>query len=581
MAAHHLVKCHGLRSNVGYMKTEDADIAMIYMDEKGLELHQLELIEGTLPQAKNEIVVTKGILSELSQNGEVGDTITVPYQVERNGWLDYAQEKEFVISGFLADTELGLKEKAFTTFVSEDFLKKEVPEEQVAYRFILQVQTDTFTTTEEIEADIAFLAGQFGIKEQSVKVNKDSLWVNYIDPAYVPGIIVLAGVITIYSIYYVSMAVTGLFFMVIATIISCADPEETSRNNFRAQYEMAPKIKFGDKEHPELEWKQVMKENPMTEELKQKILRIQGISSVEVYEKTYVTSDAFQGDREWIVGIPETGKKELEEGMIEGSVTYEELMSGDKVVVDEQLFYWYPNLKPGDILEVTVEDGDETHTRKLEVAAIGDYPLSFRGFSFLIMAGEGIRTFSSHNLNYNYHIYADEPYSEEVEVQLNEILDESDRILMDTWKEAYELDKSNITMVSGVCYIFLGVLGIICIMNMINMMINSVHVRKKEIGILQAVGMSNGQLRKMLRIEGMFYTIGTLIIAVGGVSLAGYPVYLWARENGLLSISEYHYPLLPAIIVVIVLTAVQMILTLVLGKSVKKESLIDRIRFSN
>lgn len=267
--------------------------------------------------------------------------------------------------------------------------------------------------------------------------------------------------------------------------------------------------------------------------------------------------------------------------MIEGIVTYEELMSGDKVVVDEQLFYWYPNLKPGDILEVTVEDGDGTHNRKLEVAAIGDYPLSFRGFSFLIMAGEGIRTFSSHNLNYNYHIYADEPYSEEVEVQLNEILDESDRILMDTWKEAYELDKSNITMVSGVCYIFLGVLGIICIMNMINMMINSVHVRKKEIGMLQAIGMSDIQLRKMLRIEGMFYTIGTLIIAIGGGSLAGYPVYLWARENGLLSISEYHYPLLPAIIVVIVLTAVQMILTLVLGKSVKKESLIDRIRFSN
>ena len=31
MAAHHLVKCHGLRSDVGYKKTEDADIAMIDM----------------------------------------------------------------------------------------------------------------------------------------------------------------------------------------------------------------------------------------------------------------------------------------------------------------------------------------------------------------------------------------------------------------------------------------------------------------------------------------------------------------------------------------------------------------------
>ena len=39
---------------------------------------------------------------------------------------------------------------------------------------------------------------------------------------------------------------------------------------------------------------------------------------------------------------------------------------------------------------------------------------------------------------------------------------------------------------------------------------------------MQAVGMSDGQLQIMLQLEGLFYTIGTLLIAVGGGSIAGY-----------------------------------------------------------
>ena len=149
------------------------------------------------------------------------------------------------------------------------------------------------------------------------------------------------------------------------------------------------------------------------------------------------------------------------------------------------------------------------------------------------------------------------------------------------WKDVYEECKSNMALTSGVCYAFLAILGIICIMNMINTMIHSVHVRKKELGMLQAVGMSDGQLRQMLQVEGLFYTLGTLFIAVGGGSLAGYPVFLWAKDNAIFNISNYHYPVQAAIVVAMVLLSVQFVLTLILQKATKKESLIDRIRFTN
>ena len=118
-------------------------------------------------------------------------------------------------------------------------------------------------------------------------------------------------------------------------------------------------------------------------------------------------------------------------------------------------------------------------------------------------------------------------------------------------------------------------------MNMINTMIHSVHVRKKEIGMLQAIGMSDVQFQKMLQLEGLFYTAGTLLVAVGGGSAAGYPVFLWAKSHGVFSIRNYHYPLAATVVMILMLVLVQVIMVVLIEKSVRKDSLIDRIRFEN
>ena len=369
--------------------------------------------------------------------------------------------------------------------------------------------------------------------------------------------------------------------MVVATVLSCADPVESANNSILGEYEIKPVIEYNNKEHPELEWSNVQKNNPLTEELKEQILSIDNINAVECHKQTYVISDAFDGSREWVVGIPESRKEQLESGIIEGSISYEELTSGDKDIIDKNLLYWYSDLQIGDVLDVIVEDGNGTHRRELEIVAIGEYPLSLTHYSYLIMAQEGIEKFSENNLNYYYHVFADEKYNAEVEAKLNAIIKESGKMEMRLWKDVYEEYKVGISMTSSICYAFLGILGAICIMNMVNTMIHSVYVRKKEIGILQAVGMSETQLLKMLQMEGLFYTIGTLMIAVGGGSLIGYPVFLWAKENGIFNIRNYHYPTEAAIVVVAVLVIVQFFLTLALGKSMKKEAVIDRIRFSN
>lgn len=747
LAAHHDVKTYGLRSDAGYMNLEDATVSMMYMDRTGMELYKVKLKEGQLPQKENDIVVSKGILEALGQNGKIGDTITVPYQILKDDGLDYTKEKDFRICGFLADNESSKEQKQYTSLVSEAFLKAEIPVEQVKYRFLLQVNGQKGNTTADYTETIQNIARQFGISEDDMNINKEYLAANYVDPATIPVIVgimlivVLAGIITIYSVYYVSMnqrvrefgklkaigatkrqlrqivlregmgvalfaipiglligtvavkvvllqfvehakdsnvliteaykvvakgevqlyywwiyllaiavtlctvylslmkpmrmaakvseieamryqggskrqkssrkgyqflnigrltkrnlaenkkkstitivsmAVTGIFVMMVATVLSCANPMESAKSSIVGQYEISPIVESGNKEHPEYEWAEVQKNNPLNEGLKQQIEELDGVERVDVFTALKVSGGPFEEEigSEFINGVPEEYAEELKKGITEGNVTYEELKSGDKVILDRALLHWYPDIKVGDKLKLNIHDGDNTFQKEIEVAAIGEYGTGLTNYNCLIMAKEGAEKLTINNSSSYFQVIADKDYDEALEASLQAIVDGSGRLQMRTWKNEYDTWENAMQMTRGACYAFIIILAAISIMNLINTMINSVHVRKKELGMMQAIGMSDRQLMKMLQLEGIFYTVGTLIISIGVGSLAGYPLFLYAKRTGMFDISTYHYPVTAAIIINLTLFVIQMLLAIFIAKSVRKDSLIERIRFS-
>ena len=66
---------------------------MVYADEMVCRENRLNLTEGRLPKKEDEIVVTRGLLEEMGLTGEIGDRITVPYQVSEDGGLSLAHEQ--------------------------------------------------------------------------------------------------------------------------------------------------------------------------------------------------------------------------------------------------------------------------------------------------------------------------------------------------------------------------------------------------------------------------------------------------------------------------------------------------------
>ena len=135
------------------------------------------------------------------------------------------------------------------------------------------------------------------------------------------------------------------------------------------------------------------------------------------------------------------------------------------------------------------------------------------------------------------------------------------------------------SMMKTMGYSFLLLIGMITFMNMANTMILNVITRKRELGVLQAVGMTNKQLNKMLRNEGLLFTLGSIVISLVVGIPAGYGLFLYGKKAGLTGFDVYHFPGVEILVMIFVLAVLQIGLSFMLSRNVKKESLIDRIRY--
>lgn len=380
-----------------------------------------------------------------------------------------------------------------------------------------------------------------------------------------------------------SIGITGIFFMAVSTVLSCANPKEAANMSIEGEYEVSVITEAGNKEHPELEWNQVMQNNPLTDKVIEQFSNLDGVKKVEPFSYIAMSNEDFlAGENDAnLTGMPETYAKKLEDGLVEGHITYEEMKNSNKVILNADLLHWYPDLSVGDNLDFQYMDGDVKKEVTLEIAAIGNYPVSLVDFADFITAQEFVEQLSQNNCYDHLAVFSEEKHNAALEKQIEELCQQTGGLeLTRTWQSEYITWKQGISFVSTGCYLFLGVLGLICIMNLINTMINSIHMRKKELGIMQAIGLSEKQLIRMLHLESLFYTAGAVLCSVGIGSVAGYLIFLYAKERKMFNITYYHYPVTAVIGIVLAMALLQLLLVTVIGKSMKRESLMDRIRFS-
>ena len=140
--------------------------------------------------------------------------------------------------------------------------------------------------------------------------------------------------------------------------------------------------------------------------------------------------------------------------------------------------------------------------------------------------------------------------SKNVEAAIKELLENKDHYELSSFEGEVESLDSMMAIMKIMGYSFLLLIGMITFMNMANTMILNVITRKRELGVLQAVGIP-----------------------------AGYGLFLYGKKAGLTGFDVYHFPSVEILVMIFILAVLQIGLSFMLSRNVKKESLIDRIRY--
>lgn len=382
----------------------------------------------------------------------------------------------------------------------------------------------------------------------------------------------------------VTLSLTGILFMVLSTILSCADAREIARESMFDDLRISVDSQRGDKMHPEREWTAICKNNPLNGSLEKEIMGIPGVKRITKSSMLHIQlKDLLDEGEPWgsgLVGIPEAYASRMEDCIVQGKVTYEELFQGDKVVMDKKLLHWAPDWKLGDTVNMTLECGDGQVEKSFEIVAIADMPEGLSHYADFLLPKEMVDTLGGYAMDYYWSIDTDKKQTKMVEKTLVTMLEEREFLELTTYEEEVAYNEKNSGFTAQICYVFMAVLGCIGIMNLVNTLINSIYVRRRELGILQAIGLSEKQMVRMLQLEGLFYTGGTLGLSLCVGSLAGYLVFLYARENSILGIVSFHYPIWQALFLAVAVIVIQLALTCLIIRVFRRQSMIERIRFA-
>lgn len=120
------------------------------------------------------------------------------------------------------------------------------------------------------------------------------------------------------------------------------------------------------------------------------------------------------------------------------------------------------------------------------------------------------------------------------------------------------------------------ILILIGIINFINVMLTGVFTRRKELAVMESVGMTKKQVRKMLMFEGLYYGLITiaLILTVGNAIV--YAVAQMAQQIADYAVFNYPWVLMLAISAVIMIICV--VVPSVVYRVLSKESVTERLK---
>lgn len=121
-----------------------------------------------------------------------------------------------------------------------------------------------------------------------------------------------------------------------------------------------------------------------------------------------------------------------------------------------------------------------------------------------------------------------------------------------------------------------AIIAVIGVLNVFNAILTGITSRRRELAMLQSIGMTDKQLRRMLVIEGLLYTLGA--VALAAVLVLAISPFAGEAVGGLFFWFSYRPTYWPLAVAAPVFAAVGVLIPLASVHRMQRNSVVDRLR---
>lgn len=373
-----------------------------------------------------------------------------------------------------------------------------------------------------------------------------------------------------------TMGLSCVMFVVIANVAGNMDAEYDARMHVeKGDFYITLDCRMDDTTYPENNLNHVQQQDLMSEEWLDEIQSIDGVTKVETRKAIRALRENVNGEEdELYTQVTALSKEDYQKLDTEqGILNYDSAEKNNEIIFGVN--YWMDTYgyKIGDEVKLTFFDGDK------EIPMTFTLTGSTEANSMFILTEEQLEAMNvTENMTIDAWVSCDKDKLESVWSTLKQMTEGSEYYEMNTYQDAYKLSNMSVIMTKGALYALLGIIGVIGFMNMANTLITSIITRRRELGILQAIGMTKKQLSHMLQMEGLVFTVGTLLVSLSLGNVLGYLVWMKCKAEHVFGISTYGVPVAELLVMTGILLVLQMVLSGYMSGYLQKEALIERIR---
>lgn len=236
------------------------------------------------------------------------------------------------------------------------------------------------------------------------------------------------------------------------------------------------------------------------------------------------------------------------------------------------------NLSPGDVLYFKKSDGSEF---AVSVLAIVSNNITYRGYKAsgcdLIVHQNLLEHLSMDTRIQRIVISADSQGGQELKTELQEMLGGREDITLVSYMDLKKELEEQKNMISAVSHGFLMILFLIVVFNLVNTTFTNVLSRKKELGILEAIGLTLRQEKRLLQFESFYIVAVSSIIGMAIGYPAGYIAFLLFKKQA--DYAVYYFPVMESLLLAAVLWFLQWFIVNRCSDLLEKQSVVEKIRY--